>query len=213
MGIGLMFDGAAMLLGKGKAAVVKKVGDRKKSVDEQTLAKGLEELRENETRFRASKNKPLAEPQQGAHLSEDDPFIVWENNKRIREEWGAEDGSAGNVTTAVQRARAAKEAGITEDVADEVLRKLYSNNKYQAIINEVKKNRLTLVEAFGDSIAAHQRITLGRNAADMKPEEYLEELLRNMDAYSMTDIDGNLVDSVETLTSKNVVVADLVVGT
>ena len=213
MGIGLIFDGAAMLLGKGKAAVVKKVGDRKKSVDEQTLAKGLQELRENETRFRASKNKPLAEPQQGAHLSEDDPFIVWENNKRIREEWGAEDGSAGNVTTAVQRARAAKEAGITEDVADEVLRKLYSNNKYQAIINEVKKNRLTLVEAFGDSIAAHQRITLGRNAADMKPEEYLEELLRNMDAYSMTDIDGNLVDSVETLTSKNVVVADMVVGT
>ena len=43
------------------------------------------------------------------------------------------------VTTAVQRARAAKEAGITEEVADEVLRSLYSNNKYNAIIQEVKK--------------------------------------------------------------------------
>ena len=46
------------------------------------------------------------------------------------------------------------------------------------IIEEVKTNRQTLVEAFGDSIAAHQRITLGRNAADMSPEEYLEELFR-----------------------------------
>ena len=213
MGIGLVFDGAAMLLGKGKSSVVKKIGDRKQSVDNQTLAKGIEELRQNESRFRASKNKSMAEPQQGAHLSEDDPFIVWENNKRIRDEWGAEDGSAGNVTTAVQRARAAKEAGITEEVADEVLRKLYSNNKYQAILQEVKKNRLTLTEVFGDSIAAHQRITLGRNAADMSPQEYLEEILRATDAYSITDIDGNLVDSVETITSKYVVVADMVVGT
>ena len=213
MGIGLVFDGAAMLLGKGKRSVVDRIGKRQKSVQDQTLAKGLEELRENETRFRASKNKAIAEQHQGAHLSEDDPYTVWETQKKIREDWGAEDGSAGNVIPAVQRARAAKEAGITEEIADDVLRKLYSNNKYRQIIEEIKKNRLTLTEVFGDSIAAHQRITLGRNAANMSPEEYLEEILRNTDAYSITDIDGNLVDSIETITSKYVVVADMVMGT
>ena len=47
----------------------------------------------------------------------------------------------------------------------------------------------------------------------MSPEEYLEEILRATDTYSITDIDGNVIDQVETITSKYVVVTDMVVGT
>ena len=213
MGIGLVFDGATMLIGRGSRGAKSKIFKRKQSVNQEKLAKGLEQLRENESRFRAAKNGPLSTASQGNELSVDDPYDVWEMQKKVREDWGSEDGAAGNVVTAVQRQRAAEQAGITEEVADEVLRKLYSNNKYQAIIDSIKKQRLTLVEVFGDAIAAHQRITLGRNAADMSPREYLDEIFRATDAYSITDIDGNLVDSLETITSKYVVVADMVVGT
>ena len=213
MGIGLVFDGATMLIGRGSRGAKSKIFKRKQSVNQEKLAKGLEQLRENESRFRAAKNGPLSTASQGNELSVDDPYDVWEMQKKVREDWGSEDGAAGNVVTAVQRQRAAEQAGITEEVADEVLRKLYSNNKYQAIIDSIKKQRLTLVEVFGDAIAAHQRITLGRNAADMSPREYLEEIFKATDAYSITDIDGNLVDSLETITSKYVVVADMVVGT
>ena len=213
MGIGLVFDGATMLIGRGSRGAKSKIFKRKQSVNQEKLAKGLEQLRENESRFRAAKNGPLSNASQGNELSVDDPYDVWEMQKKVREDWGSEDGAAGNVVTAVQRQRAAEQAGITEEVADEVLRKLYSNNKYQAIIDSIKKQRLTLVEVFGDAIAAHQRITLGRNAADMSPREYLDEIFRATDAYSITDIDGNLVDSLETITSKYVVVTDMVVGT
>ena len=213
MGIGLVFDGATMLIGRGSRGAKSKIFKRKQSVNQEKLAKGLEQLRENESRFRAAKNGPLSTASQGNELSVDDPYDVWEMQKKVREDWGSEDGAAGNVVTAVQRQRAAEQAGITEEVADEVLRKLYSNNKYQAIIDSIKKQRLTLVEVFGDAIAAHQRITLGRNAADMSPREYLEEIFKATDAYSITDIDGNLVDSLETITSKYVVVTDMVVGT
>ena len=213
MGIGLVFDGATMLIGRGSRGAKSKIFKRKQSVNQEKLAKGLEQLRENESRFRAAKNGPLSNASQGNELSVDDPYDVWEMQKKVREDWGSEDGAAGNVVTAVQRQRAAEQAGITEEVADEVLRKLYSNNKYQAIIDSIKKQRLTLVEVFGDAIAAHQRITLGRNAADMSPREYLEEIFKATDAYSITDIDGNLVDSLETITSKYVVVTDMVVGT
>ena len=213
MGIGLVFDGATMLIGRGSRGAKSKIFKRKQSVNQEKLAKGLEQLRENESRFRAAKNGPLSTASQGNELSVDDPYDVWEMQKKVREDWGSEDGAAGNVVTAVQRQRAAEQAGITEEVADEVLRKLYSNNKYQAIIDSIKKQRLTLVEVFGDAIAAHQRITLGRNAADMSPREYLDEIFRATDAYSITDIDGNLVDSLETITSKYVVVTDMVVGT
>ena len=213
MGIGLLFDGAAMALGKGKQSVQNMIENRARSVDEETLAKGLQELREGESGFRAAKNKPMAGTHQGATLSQDDPFIVWENQKKIKNDWGSEEGAAGNVITPVQRERAAKNSGLSEEVVDEVLRKLYSNNRYNELIEEAKTNRQTLVEAFGDSIAAHQRITAGRNAADMSPEEYLEEILRATDTYSITDIDGNVIDKVETITSKYVVVTDMVVGT
>ena len=213
MGIGLVFDGATMLIGRGSRGARAKIANRQNSVKNEKLAKGIQQLRENESRFRAAKNSNLSDASQGAELSVDDPYDVWEMQKKVREDWGSEDGAAGNVIPAVQRQRAAENAGLTEEVADEVLRKLYSNNKYQAIIDQIKKDRLTLVEVFGDAIAAHQRITLGRNAADMSPREYLEEIFQATDAYSITDIDGNTVDSLETITSKYVVVTDMVVGT
>ena len=213
MGIGLVFDGAAMLIGKAKKPIAQAVQNRKKSIKDQTLEKGLQELRTNEQEFRAAKNRPMADAHQGAFFSEDDAYEVYVRNKRIREDWGSSDGSAGNVITAVQRERGAQNSGLSEEVVDEVLQKLYSKNKYKALIREAKENRQSLVETFGDAIAAHQRITLGRNAAEMSADEYLEELLKSTDAYEVTDIDGNIIDRISTITSKYVVVADMVVGT
>ena len=213
MGIGLIFDGAAMALTKGAKSTKEFVRQRAKTVNAETLAKGVQELRDGEAGFRAAKNKPMAGTHQGATLSQDDPFIVWERSKRVNNEWGAEEGAAGNVITPVQRERGANYSGMSEDAVDAVLRKLYSNNKYKAIIEETKEQGTTLAEKFGDAIAAHQRITQGRNAAEMSPDEYLEELLRAADVYEFTDIDGNVVNKVSTITSKYVVVADMVVGT
>jgi len=208
MGIGLVFDSALMALGKGSDAVKATIANRQKSVELQTLRKGIQELRRNEYGFRGSKNKPVADPHQAAHISEEDPFIVWEQQKRIRKEWGAEDGSTGSVTTPVQRERVAREADISEEVVEDVLRKLYSKEKFRKTIEAVGGSRKRLVEVFGDSIAAHQRMTLGRNAADMTSGEYLKELFESFDIY-----DKGTPDQIQTITSRNVVAADLVVGT
>ena len=207
MGIGLVFDNVAMALGKGNAAVRAQVEARRKSVDLQTLRKGIQEVRRNEFGFRGSKNKPIADPSQAAHISEEDPFIVWAQQKKIREDWGAQEGSTGSVTTPVQRERVAREADISEDLVDETLQKLLSSQRYQSVLKSVGGSRKRLVEVFGDSIAAHQRITQGRNAADMDAAEYLKELFESYDVF-----DGGTDDAIKTLTSKNVVVADLITG-
>ena len=206
MGVGLVFDSAFMLLRKGNSAARGRVQSRAQSIDEQTLHQGLSELRSPE--FRASKNSPLADPEQGAKLSEDDPFIVWENQKKIREKWGAEEGAAGNVVTAVQKERIARQANVSEDLVEETLRKLLSSDKYRQAIEATGGDRKRLVEVWGDSIAAHQRITQGRNAADMSAEEYLGEILETFDVY-----DKGGPEEIATITSRNVVVTDLVVGT
>ena len=207
IGIGIVFDNVAMALGKGNATVRAQIEARRKSVDLQTLRKGIQEVRKNEFGFRGSKNKPIADPSQAAHISEEDPFIVWSQQKKIREDWGAQEGSTGSVTTPVQRERVAREADISEDLVDETLQKLLSSERYQSVLKSVGGSRKRLVEVFGDSIAAHQRITQGRNAADMNSDEYLKELFESYDVF-----DGGTDDAIKTLTSKNVVVADLITG-
>ena len=213
MGIGILFDSAAMALGKGSSFARAQVAERGASVEVQTIRKGIQELRKNEFGFRASKNSPVAGRHQGNHLSEDDPFTVWERNKRIRNEWGAEEGSAGNVTTPVQRERIARESGLTEEVVVDTLSRLYSAEKFQNVLKAVDGNKKRLLEVFGDAIAAHQRITLGRNAAEMTAEEYLEEILETSIKFDVTDITGRKIDEITTITAQNVVVSDLVVST
>ena len=208
MGIGLVFDGATILLGKGTRKVRNVVNDRKQSIDLQTNRKAIQEVRRNEFGFRGSKNKSIADSWQASHTSETDPFIVWENQKKIRKNWDAEDGSAGTVTTPIQRERIAREADISEDLVDETLQKLLSSEKYQRVLRDVGGSRKRLVEVFGDSIAAHQRITQGRNAADMSANEYLQEIFDSADIF-----DSGTPDQISTITSRNVVVTDLVVGT
>ena len=212
MGIGVLFDGASILLGKGSKKVINAVGARNKNIEDATTQAGLRQLRKSEGEFRADKNRPIADAHQGAHISEQTPYEAWETQKRIRTEWGAEEGSTGSVTTPVQRERIAREADISEDTVNGILKKLYSNEKYQAIIKRVKDGRQTLSEVFGDSILAYQRITEGRNAAELTASEYLEEIFKTSDKYDITDSAGKTIDKLETLTSKNIVVADLVVG-
>jgi len=213
MGIGTVFDGAWYLVGKGSKNVKTKIAARNTNIEDQVNEAGLSQLRRGETEFRADKNRPIAEPHQGAHISEQDAFEALETEYKVRNNWGSEEGSTGSVTTAAQRELIAKEAGVTAELVESVLRKLLSNERYLQVVEMTKRNRKTLLEVFGDSIAAHQRITSGRNAADLEPLEYLKELFETSDRYDITEISGKKIDTIETLTSKNVVVTDLVVGT
>ena len=213
MGIGLIFDGATMFLKRGNPQkALSQIELRNASAEKQSVENGLIQLRRGEAEFRADKNRPLADQHQGAHITEQTPYEAWETQQKIRNDWGSEEGSTGSVTTPVQRERIAREGDISEATAEQILRRLYSADKFRAVIDQVKKNRQTLTEVFGDSILAYQRITEGRNAADMTAAEYLAELYKSKDSYDVTNAKGQVVDTIETFTSKNIVVTDLIVG-
>ena len=211
MGIGLVFDGASMILSKGRNAA--KVQTRAKNLKEITVEKGLQELRDNELEFRAAKNKPVSEQHQAAYASEQTPYEAWKTQQRTRKEWGAEEGSTGSSVRPILTERAAKTGKMPEEVAQSILRGLYSEPKFLETIKQLKEGNQTVLETFGDSLEAHQRITLGRDAAEMSTEEYLGEILRASDTYDVTDSAGNVIDTITTITSQNVVVSDLVTGT
>ena len=214
MGIGLIFDGATMFLKRtNPQKAIANISARNSNAEQTTIEAGLSQLRKGEAEFRADKNRPIADAHQGAHITEQHPSEAWATQQKIRKDWGSEEGSTGSVTTPVQRERIAREGDISEEVAEGILRKLYSADKFRAIIERVRAGRQSLVEVFGDSIEAHQRITEGRNAADMSAEEYLAEMYKAKDSYDVTNAKGEVIDTIETFTSKNIVTTDLIIGT
>ena len=204
MGIGLFFDGLAYTLKKGGGAAIKQIQDRNKSLKDQTVAAGLAQLRRGEIEFRADKNAPISQPHQGAHITEVEPQTAREQLSRTRNEWGAEEGSAGSVTTPLERERIAQEGGTDVDQVERIYKGLISSDKFAKELEAAKGDRVKLAETYKESVEAHQRITQGRNAADMSAKEYLKELF---------EAQPDIIDGVEVWTSKNVVIADLISGT
>ena len=202
MGIGLFFDGIAYTLKRGSKPVVDQIKARNNSIDKQTIEAGIAQLREGDVNFRADKNRPIAEPHQGAHISEVDPQAAREQLSRTRKEWGAEEGSTGSVTTPVERERVALKSGSDDATIERIFKTLVSSDKFKKELDAVKGNRKALVAKFKEAIEGHQSITNGREAADMSAAEYLKELFETND----------VIDGYEVWTSKNVVIGDLVVG-
>ena len=207
MGIGLIFDGAAHLIGGGKKAVQNQIIKRNGSIEQQTTTQALAQIRQLDTNFRAAKNAPIAQRHQGANISEVDPGQARDQLKRTRTDWGSEDGSTGSVTTAVERERIALEGGTTDEVVERTLRGLMSDEKFKAEMESVKGNRKALAEVWRDAIHNYRQITEGRSAADMPADEYLEQLFEKQKAsIPLGD------ETFETWSAETVVTADLVVG-
>ena len=203
MGIGLIFDGLAYTLKKGSKEAVDQITKRNKSLKNQTVQAGVAQLRRGEAEFRADKNAPIAQPHQGAHVSEVEPEVARQQLSKTRKDWGSEDGSTGSVTTPVERESIAQYGGTDDATVERIFRGLVSSEKFAKELDAAKGSRQALAEKFKESIESHQRVTQGRNPVDMTPQEYLKELFETND----------VIDNQEVWTSKNVVTADLILGT
>ena len=207
MGIGLIFDGAAHLIGGGKKAVQRQIIQRNNSIEQQTTTAALAQIRKGEAEFRAEKNAPIAQRHQGAHTSEVDVGQARDQLKRTRTDWGSEDGSTGGVTTAVERERIALEGGTTDEVVERTLRGLMSDEKFKKEMEFVKGDRKALADVWRDAVHSYREIIEGRNAAEMPAEEFLSDLFEKQKAsIPLGD------ETFETWSAETVVTADLVVG-
>ena len=207
MGIGLIFDGAAQLIGGGSSAVKRQIIQRNSSIENQTTTAALAQIRKGDAQFRAEKNAPIAQRHQGAHTSEVDVGQARDQLKRTRTDWGSEDGSTGGVTTNVERERIAREGGTTDEVVERTLRGLMSDEKFKKEMEFVKGDRKALADVWRDAIESYMKITDGREVVDMSPEEYLTDLFEKQKAsIPLGD------KTFETWSAETVVTADLVVG-
>ena len=220
MGIGTLTDGLFMVMGKGARRVLPdgssvdataeaaaKGQARNTSVTTQTIEKGQKELIESGPEFRGHKNKPLADSQQGSPTSTENVMEVKQAQKRIRGEWGAEEGSPGSVTTPSNLEAAPASRGLDDKALDDVYRALKSDAGYAENRALLEAGGLTLRETSGDAIEAFHRTGLGREAMDQSPAEYLSEFYEN----AMPHFEGMPEEMLE-FTTKYVEAADLLIG-
>jgi hypothetical protein len=213
MGIGTAFDGAAILLGKGSKRVVSSVQARNKSIADQTIEKGLQELRDGHTDFRGAKNKVAAKRHQAAYTSKEPAYDARQKLIRTRKDYGAEEGSTGSVTTPKQREIAAGNPEYTEEMARAILKDLKSSQAFQADELAIREGRTTWLDTYGDAVGFHQRTVLGRNAADMPTAEYLQEFLRGQNVFKKVDPKTGEIFETNIMSRDQLVASDLLVGT
>ena len=85
--------------------------------------------------------------------------------------WGSEEGSTGSVTTPLERERIAQEGGTDLAQVERIYKGLVSSEKFAKQLSEAKGNREKLAKTFEEAVLAHQRITQGRNAAELSARE------------------------------------------
>ncbi len=200
MGIGAVFDAAGMVIGKGIKKIrpakgkpeveipesIEKAARREVSVEEQIQERAVEQL--NLPVMGGYKNKPIADPWQGAPTSNGKPSEVRTQLNRIQNEAGAEMGSTDSVTSAsrlgkyttpVETELVVRSSEMAEDHVQEILGEFMTDARLQAEIQAARKQGKTLAEIWGDSAELIKEVYEGRNTSELTPDEFWEALFRD----------------------------------
>ena len=219
MGIGAIFDGVSIVLGKGIKKIKKVKGKevvtdgqedafnrairREQNVDEQISEKAqLQAKSLRPDQYGGYKNKPMTDSWQAAPTSNGKAADVYYQRKRIATDYGSRNGSTDSLHTPVQVERTAMSADMAQAEVERVLKDFMSDDRIQAEIAIAKKEGTSLAEKWGYASEKAREILEGRNASDLTTEEFWRQF----------DVDMNRIDGREVWKSANVVAADLVVG-
>ena len=219
MGIGAVFDGLSIVLGKGVKRIrkgkggkeivedgtqdaVQKAISREQNVNAQIAEKAQLQAVSKRGKFGGYKNKPLADSWQASPTSTGKAYDVAMQRQRIETDWGSQHGSTDSLHTPVQLERTAMSAEMAEKEVARVLEDFMSDARIQAEIKAAKQQGTSLAEKYGYAANKAREIIEGRNTSDISTEEFWQEF----------NLDMNQIEGRNIWKGRNVVAADLVVG-
>ena len=210
MGIGAVVDGVAIGLKGLKGA--DDVAKRSKSVEEQTVAKGIDEVAETPADFRGHANKPVADPPQGSPTSNGSAGDVNKQLSRTRNELGAEMGSTDSLTRPIELDRIGK--GNPELAPAEVKRIMEEFASTDYVVKEVAKAKemgVPLHEVWADSTASMKEMFEGRLRTDLTSREWADDFYKQGIKRKVKLEDGSLQE-IEIMDPNMIPAADLLKG-
>ena len=129
--------------------------------------------------FRAPKNEPIADPWQGATTSNSTAEAVDKSAKRMKTEWGAEEGSTGSLLSNTQISRMAQGTGETDKVIKEVLGNFRSQGFIKQLEETARRQGKTLQDSIGEDLDMFRSIYEGRNTSDVSTGEFFKKLTKS----------------------------------
>ena len=224
MGIGVVFDGLSLAIGKGVRKVkgidpktkkpiledaipeeVEKIAIRAESRRNQIVAKAKEQLASPE--FGAYKNKPLASPWQAAPTSNGSPYKVRQQLRREKSDWSAADMSTDSLVTPIGLEQMAYSSGMAEAQLVKIMRMFMSDARIKQEVADARANQIPLHKKWEDTIVLAQSVFEGRNVSELTPEEFWQALNK-----SPITLNTGELDELVVWNETNVNAAHLVIG-
>jgi len=218
MGIGVVFDGLGMALGKGIKKIRKGKGGkeiiedgtqdavqraiaREQNVEAQIGEKAVLQAQTMRGQYGAYKNKPISDPWQAAPNSTGKPADVFYQKQRIDFDYGSKHGSTDSPFTQRQIENMSESAEIAESEMENLLKPFMSDDRIKAEIAGLKSGE-TLSGKFYDSIRKAHEVLAGR--------ERLEDI--NPDMFASFDARMDTIQGVKVWQTTDRLAADFVVG-
>ncbi len=152
-------------------------GSRKQSIELQKREQAKSQMKESG--FRAPKNEPIADPWQGATTSNSTGEAVDNAAKRMKKEWGAEEGSTGSLLSNTQISRMSKGTGETDKVIKEVLGNFRSQGFIKQLEETARRQGKTLQDSIGEDLDMFRSVYEGRNTSDVTTAEFFKKLTKS----------------------------------
>mgnify|MGYP005727849645 CR=1 FL=1 len=128
--------------------------------------------------FRSPKNEPIADPWQGATTSNSTASDVNKSAKRMKKEWGAEEGSTGSLLSNTQIDRMSKGTGESEKVIKEILGNFRSQGFIKELEATARSQGKTLQDSIGEDLDMFRAVYEGRNTSDVTTDQFFKKFTK-----------------------------------
>ena len=218
MGIGVIFDGLGIALGKGlRKTKINKAGQeviedgvedavnrataREANVNAQIDEKAVLQAQSMRGQYGGYKNKPISDPWQASPNSTGKAADVYYQKQRIDTDWGSQHGSTDSPFTQRQIENLSESADIAEKEMVDLLKPFMSDARIQAEIAGLKSGQ-SLADKFYDSIRRAHEVMNGR--------ERLEDI--DPDMFAAFDARSDTIKGKKVWQTADVLAADFVIG-
>ncbi|AAX44214.1 internal virion protein [Prochlorococcus phage P-SSP7] len=218
MGIGVVFDGLGIALGKGlRKTKINKAGQevvedgvsdavnrataREANVNAQIDEKAALQAQSMRGQYGGYKNKPISDPWQASPNSTGKAADVYYQKQRIDTDWGSQHGSTDSPFTQRQIENLSESADIAEKEMVELMKPFMSDARIQAEIQGLKSGQ-SLADKFYDSIRRAHEVMNGR--------ERLEDI--DPDMFAAFDARSDTIKGKKVWQTADVLAADFVIG-
>jgi len=161
----------------------------------------------SKTRFRADKNRPIADGWQGAHTSVNTAARVL-NQLDALDDLPAGYGSTDSPISALDAEKASYNAALQTEILAKAAKDLLGEPYYQGLMRDVGKNKLDFNRVFASSLERFMEI-VGRDAQGMSPEQFWRPIISEFDKVKGR---GANTPEYQAWAIENVVASDLVNG-